>query len=252
MPDPGQLLTEAHRQAQLRIGAAATRDLISAWRILDADRLDRSVPAWRRTAAAVVEQRRRQSAAVAARYLTLVRAADLPDAPPGPPPADPGVDPDAVATSLDVTGPVAVRQRLAAGLPLEQALALSRVGQARAGARHVLNGGRDTVLAAVGDDDRALGYARATSGHCCAFCALLASRGAVYRSEQTAGFRPHDGCSCQPRPVYRADQTLPIGSDRARDVYAAATAGLHGADAVRAFRRAWEGATTTTAARAAG
>lgn len=40
-----------------------------------------------------------------------------------------------------------------------------------------------------------LGYARVLAGEVnCAFCAMLASRGAVYKTEQTAGFEAHDNC----------------------------------------------------------
>lgn len=42
-----------------------------------------------------------------------------------------------------------------------------------------------------------LGWARVLAGETnCAFCAMLASRGPVYKSGVTAGFEAHDGCDC--------------------------------------------------------
>lgn len=42
-----------------------------------------------------------------------------------------------------------------------------------------------------------LGWARVLVGEVnCAFCAMLASRGAVYKSEKTAGFEAHGKCDC--------------------------------------------------------
>lgn len=43
-----------------------------------------------------------------------------------------------------------------------------------------------------------VGWARVLAGETnCAFCAMLASRGPVYRSGLTAGFEAHDNCDCQ-------------------------------------------------------
>lgn len=43
-----------------------------------------------------------------------------------------------------------------------------------------------------------LGWARVLVGEVnCGFCAVLASRGPVYKSEKTAGFRAHTGCDCE-------------------------------------------------------
>lgn len=50
-----------------------------------------------------------------------------------------------------------------------------------------------------------LGWARRLTGaENCAFCVMLASRGAVYRSRATAGGmrKWHDGCDCEIVPVY--------------------------------------------------
>lgn len=53
--------------------------------------------------------------------------------------------------------------------------------------RIVADAHRDTITASVKSDGAAIGYARHASANACAFCALLATRGAVYKSEQSAG-----------------------------------------------------------------
>lgn len=62
--------------------------------------------------------------------------------------------------------------------------------------RAVFDGARDTTLLNV----RATrsGWARYASANACAFCRLLATRGAAYRSENTAATEVHDHCSCIP------------------------------------------------------
>lgn len=52
----------------------------------------------------------------------------------------------------------------------------------------IANAGRDTVIAQSGADRTRVGYARIPRLGCCAFCALMASRGAVYRSRESAEF----------------------------------------------------------------
>lgn len=49
-----------------------------------------------------------------------------------------------------------------------------------------------------------------TGAKTCAFCLVLASRGAVYRSEDTAGAKYHGDCDCMP-VMSRTDDDLPEG-----------------------------------------
>lgn len=63
--------------------------------------------------------------------------------------------------------------------------------------------GRDTITNAVQEDRKARGWARIPEQNCCAFCALLATRGAVYK-EDTVAFQSHDRCRCHPEPVFYA------------------------------------------------
>lgn len=62
--------------------------------------------------------------------------------------------------------------------------------------RAVFDGARDTTLLNVQTTGSA--WARYASANACAFCRLLATRGAAYRSQNTAATKVHDHCSCIP------------------------------------------------------
>lgn len=51
----------------------------------------------------------------------------------------------------------------------------------------IAGGARDTIQANINKEKQLVGYQRVPSPGCCAFCALVAGRGAVYRSAETAG-----------------------------------------------------------------
>lgn len=53
--------------------------------------------------------------------------------------------------------------------------------------RMVANGARDTIMQSAIADPVRVGYARIPRPGCCAFCGMLASRGAVYSSREAAG-----------------------------------------------------------------
>lgn len=65
--------------------------------------------------------------------------------------------------------------------------------------QETLNGGRDLVDESVRAER--VRYRRVTDGTPCAWCAMLAARGPVY-SKETAFFRSHERCGCEPEPVY--------------------------------------------------
>jgi hypothetical protein len=83
--------------------------------------------------------------------------------------------------------------------------------------RLVQQGGRDTLYRNVREDPSEPRWARAPQGHeTCAWCRMLASRGAVYLSRESAGGDLnswHNECDCQPVPVW-AGQALPYDADR--------------------------------------
>lgn len=117
--------------------------------------------------------------------------------------------------------------------------------------RLVLNVGRETVQEAVRQDSGAVAYARAAALGCCSFCALMSSRGAVYKDRGTVGadandrfigddsvIKYHDYCRCQPLPVFRG-QTFEL-SPKAREwgrIYREYAQGRSG-EQLRLFRTA--------------
>ena len=60
---------------------------------------------------------------------------------------------------------------------------------------------RLTVVHNTSHDSAAVGWQRVTSGESCAFCRMLAGRGAVYRAN-TARFASHAHCDCSAQPVF--------------------------------------------------
>ena len=86
--------------------------------------------------------------------------------------------------------------------------------------RHVQQAGRDTLYG-NGEADRARPrWARRPDGNPCKWCSMLASRGAVYLSEDTAGgFNDwHDECNCQPEVSFDGEVSYDLDAAIARYV----------------------------------
>lgn len=67
--------------------------------------------------------------------------------------------------------------------------------------RVVASGARETVRVSSVRDPAARGWQRVTSAGSCDFCAMLASRGAVY-TEESVQFDTHDACHCDAIPAF--------------------------------------------------
>jgi len=104
-----------------------------------------------------------------------------------------------------------------------------------ASARLVMNGGRATVTNAAVNDTFSEGWERVIEPKSCAFCAMLAGRGAVYK-ESTVDFRAHDRCHCVARPVFRGQTSVNTGLS---DEWAKATNGKKGSAAIAAWDQYW-------------
>lgn len=61
---------------------------------------------------------------------------------------------------------------------------------------------RQTVIQNARRDPLDVRYARHASANACAFCAMLATRQATYRAEDSAGFKSHRNCHCIAVPVW--------------------------------------------------
>lgn len=242
-------LTEAQRQEQLAVRNGAVAEFIAqVWPLLDPRSIDNTSAAWVALVLDLINRWRGRSGQSAANYYLAARKAETgqlvaPDI------VLPGADPRAVLTSLMVTGPIGIKQRLAKGVEPDKAAKLALVESSGAVARHVLDGGRDTLVQAVESDELAVGFARVTGPHPCAFCAMLASRGYAYKSRESALLtsrksklgadqRYHDHCACGIEVAFQHGSPLPPNTARWERLWADSTRGKSGKDALTAFRDA--------------
>lgn len=233
-------LAESHRRAQSRLAAETANMLRVTWPLLDLTNLDGTEARWLRTTVPIIATQSNRSARMAADYIVAARTLDLGlDSSYIPVTVRP--DPEQIATSLHVTGPVEVRRQTAAGRALLEIRRNVFVTMARSGERLALQGGRGSISASVAADARALGWARVGSGKSCSFCSALISRGPVY-GEQSADFDAHDGCHCSAQAVYRRRDAWSPQARQYQELWAESTQGQSGPDALRAFRRAIEAA----------
>ncbi|WP_229398188.1 VG15 protein [Micromonospora okii] len=243
-PTANQVADEYRRLQSELSGEAAAQVAVAYSTLLDPLDLDRTWPVYAEVVAQIIEAARRTAATLAGAFYVAHREASrvLGEVPPI---AYAGQLPAAqLSTSLLVTGPVRVKYLTGRGTPPAQAATQARAATARAAVRHVTDAGRDTIRDTSRRDRLALGYARVTDGDPCYFCAMLASRGPVYESEETArGDDPyHDGCGCVPAPVYRRSDPWPGGARDYAALWREATAGRSGRAAINAFRRAYDAA----------
>lgn len=163
--------------------------------------------------------------------------------------------PQRVVASARVTGPVAFKAALGATGSVEAAKR-SMVRQLPAAMqRQALSGSRSTISRTVDESREIIGWRRVVDEDPCAWCAMLASRGAVYKTRATAtgvvgrrgarrgsrmlGSAYHDGDECTVEPVYE-DEDEPAEVDELYQQWVTATAGTSGTAAIRAWRRYWD------------
>ncbi|MBF4549678.1 hypothetical protein [Pseudoclavibacter sp. VKM Ac-2888] len=210
----GRALTEAHRLAQIRVGAQAEVAARALWPRLDVDDIDASVPMWMAANLVVAERQHDASVAMAAAYLEEYQRAEV-----GRPVIPAGADFDAeeVRAMLLINGPNRVKALINKGLtgPEAHAAAVTKYGGIVR--RATMAGGRRTVDETARSDQRAVGWRRVTDGNPCTFCAMLASRGPIYGTQASTagdvmrptrgggeGLRYHGHCGCTAEIVYGA------------------------------------------------
>lgn len=228
-----QAETAAYRRRSKAASADVARGAVSLWPLLDQDDL-RSFVAWQDAIIRLVREGRVEATDLAADYLRrsaaaqgVTTAVQLPDV----------LDEVRLREALRITGFVAYRVARRAGQTPAQASASALVRSTGTALTATVHAGRDTVRQTVARDVRAKGWRRVTDGQPCSFCALLASRGEVYK-ESTVRFQAHGADGCTAEPVW---QDLPLSADAQRwdELYIDSTAGLSGRAALNAFRRAY-------------
>lgn len=109
-----------------------------------------------------------------------------------------------------VGGPYSVKNLIGDGLTGDQALAKGFNKFSGLVSRQVLSGGRLLIADSTANDRNAIGWRRVSDGNPCTFCAMLVTRGPVYKSRETAdsiagkGTRYHAHCGCTAEIVYGA------------------------------------------------
>lgn len=235
-PDAARL-TELHRRSQTVIAERVSLLTARAWlSLMDPFDVDGSFARWFPVTAQIVRAQASVSAQIAAVYYSTFRRLEVGEPFQATPAAPPSAD--EMARSLRVTGPAAVKRAQRVNT-VGRAMEIGRAMSSRSAARLALAGGRDTIAAAIQSDRYCIGYYRATSGAACAWCAMVASRGATYKSQESASFHAHDGCNCTAEPLFAdTDSQLPAASQRYRELWDEVSAGHGGRSALNAFRRA--------------
>lgn len=247
-------LTRLHRREALAIAAAAARRIRRLARTVDVADVDGWFNRAESALVGVVVTGHEAEAAATARYMRQHAAVEGRTLDPTPVAANRAQ----IATSLHVTGPVAFKTQMArsgAATAAARVMANTLVGSAR---RLVLAGERDTFLDGVRTSTVVAGYRRVTASDPCAFCAMLAMRGGVYKDQRSAtrvvgrrgprgltgtlrGRRAfdepfHDSCRCTFEALYEHEPE-PADVIALRERWDQVTAGLDGPDAVHAWRR---------------
>jgi hypothetical protein len=224
------------------------------WPHLDLLNLKRSLPAFIAAVTLEIQSHAQASATLAVRQYTQQRVAAGEGRGFSPRPADP---PSLAQITSMVNWSVEPLfssnvQALASGQPEAaptellpsggSAIADAKARLAAAAERQVLDTGRQTIADNAQTDRKAKGWARVPEPGACSFCLMLATRGAVYRAEQSAEFKTHDHCRCHIEPVFTAYE--PSAAVRqAQALWATSTRGKSGNAARIAFRQAVEGRT---------
>lgn len=230
-----------YRAAQVGLTRLLVRDVRGARRLILPSRLRESVPDWLTAMNAIVAQYARTSAALAADFYEGQReAAGVPGSftvPVADPPSPEQTEASLRWASKDLWPRDPEEATPAQLQPMDVRLAQAEKKAEQVAQKLVTDTGRGTVQEAVRQDRQATAWARSAARGACAFCKMLAARGAVYE-KGTSVFRAHDGCHCGVVPVFRG-QRFEL-SPHAREwerIYREFAQG-HSGDQLRLFRRA--------------
>jgi hypothetical protein len=238
----GAAATARNREVQLSIRAGVLRRILTLWPVWDPERPD-TFGQFLEAVTPIIRQAHGASSQAAAAYYPAYR---LVERIPGPVPDVQFAElvEDAVRTSMYVTGETQVNRSLNAGMTVAAAKRQAFTTLSGAVARHVAAGARDTLHQTILSDPVAYGWERMTGRDPCAFCAMLASRGAIYSETSVAvdltgvdpQFRPvlqsggrrqrrrsgdlyHDHCQCYLEPRFDGDPFLSAENRRWRDLW---------------------------------
>lgn len=212
--DEGTALTETQRRAQVAVARSLIASLRKTWFLLDPTRLDATTSTWMMFAVEELRLKHSESARLALNYLQDFRVAEVGRELASLNSIDVELGLKKAQAALYFTGPVKIKQGMTAGLTLGQASSAAFKDMARTAQMLVLNGGRNTIESGIRRDRAAIGYQRVTDGSPCYFCAMLASRGPVYRKDSFGNAKVHKGCGCSLEPVYSRSDAVWLDQNR--------------------------------------
>jgi hypothetical protein len=260
MPPSGAAAALSMRAAGVVVANDAVREALDLWNIVDPMTLllprKQAIAVfgpWLRQLAALVERARHAAVATAEEGYNEVRTAVLGEVPPYRLPAIDFEVTKAMRNTLFVTSVGRMRHLYASGMTPAQAHRNAFPQLAGVVTKQTADAAREAVTQATRDDSEAVGWARVTRPKACAWCLMLASRGAVYHSEQDAarvtggergrtrgtqakGNEYHDDCRCFAVPVFAGEQGLPELNRKMAEAWSNSTVGLGGKEALAAFR----------------
>lgn len=173
-----------------------------------------------------------QSAALAARYYQLFRSVELPKAAARVVPLATMTDEAKLRALFANLVRGRVYKGLASGLAYEQAMASGLVDAMGSAAWFVREAGRNTIVDEARREN--VRFARVADGGACAFCAMLASRGPVYYTDEV--FKTHVNCNCEIEPSYEGSDWPPNSREYA-DTWAGANSEPGKATTLNDFRQ---------------
>lgn len=194
----GARLTEGHRLQQARLADSTASDVASTWPLLDPTDLKGTGGRWANVAEQIVLDGFNQSAALGGAYFSAFT--EIEQGYPSPAKRATFV-PAPVRKSLEFTGLGFLGGLIASGYSPEFAATAALSLVMRAASRHVLDGGRSTVVDSTAGAPELAGWRRIGRAEACPFCRMLIGRGEVY-SARNALFASHDRCKCAAEPAY--------------------------------------------------
>lgn len=231
-----------HYATQFGLSAALLATLARLWPLLDPENLAATFGTYRRGVAAVVEQFSAASVSIALDHYEDLReqhGARQAFTPPvidlfTPEQLEAYID-KAAADLLD-TLPNVVDDVYFADI-----MTRIQTDTEAAAQKIVADSGRNELIEAIEADKDAKGWARVVRPGACSFCRMLATRGPVYLSKQTANFRAHTNCHCTVEPLFANHYEPPAHTRADMALWERVTEGFSGRDKAIEFRRAVEG-----------
>lgn len=261
----GAQLTETHRVSQAQLARSLMLAIAGAWAAFDVANPAATWSAFAAAAGPLIADARRDSTRLAAEYFPDFRAAEGAAGAAAARLAPMPTTEQLLARARTILVPATVL-RIPTGRQLDQLNEFAFTNLAGEAARQALNGGRSTIDYSVQEDRQAIGWARVTTANPCAFCAMLASRGPVYKnrefaqggrtgprnaaaealglpySERIGGYRAHAHCACTAEPIYSSNADWPGRSREFAEIWQETSQGTTSSqEAFVAFRRRLEG-----------